>query len=134
VIEGFLHFLLKIGFTLAFGDCLSVLLQVDTAIEDLAVNEHLGESHAVLCERSGLVRANARRRSEGLNGLEILDKHVLLGHALGSQGERDSHSGEETFGHVGDNDTDGEHKVGNSTVPISPSKDEESNSERDSHN
>jgi hypothetical protein len=107
-------------------------LHVDLAVKDLAVNEHLGERHAVLRERSGLVGADAGCGAEGLDGLEILHKHVFLGHALGGEGKRDSDSGEETFRDVGDNDTDGEHKVGNKGVSMVHSESEEDPTESNS--
>ena len=39
--------------------------------------------------------------------LELCVAYVC-GHALGSESQRDSHSGQETFRDGGDNDTDGE--------------------------
>ena len=65
-------------------------------------NKYLGES-------SGLVRADGRGGAQSLDSLEVLDETVLGGHPLRSEGEAHSDSGQETFGHVGDDDSDQEH-------------------------
>ena len=65
----------------------------------------MGNGHTVLGKSTGLVRANGRGRAQCLDSLQVLDQTVLLGHTLGSKGQTDSDSGEETFGDIGDNDT-----------------------------
>jgi hypothetical protein len=53
-------------------------------------------------------------------------------HSLGGKGKRHSDSSEETFGHISDNDTNSEHKVGNGIVSIDETKDKESDTEEES--
>jgi len=54
-------------------------------------------------------------------------------HALGSKSERHSHSGEQTFWYVGDDDTNSEHKVLEHTEALSETEEEERDSKNDSH-
>jgi len=54
---------------------------------------------------------------------------LLLGHTLSSQSEGDSHSAEQTFGHVSDDNTNGEHQVGNVVVSVSNTEQEEGDTE-----
>lgn len=51
------------------------------------------DSHAVLRERAGLVRADAAGGAQGFDGLQVLDEHVLGGHALGGDGQRYGNGG-----------------------------------------
>mmetsp|Transcript_1680 Transcript_1680/g.3152 ORF Transcript_1680/g.3152 Transcript_1680/m.3152 type:complete len:473 (-) Transcript_1680:150-1568(-) len=77
----------------------------------LSTVDNLGDSHDVLSEGSGLVRADAGGGPKGLDSLEVLDEDHLGAHALGSEGKAHRHSGDETLGDVCDNDTNHEHKV-----------------------
>ena len=108
-----------------------VSLVVNGSINLLSVVENVGNSHSVLSEGSGLVRADARGRSESLDRLKVLDEHHLLGHSLGGKSEGDGNSGEETFWNIGDNDSNGEHEVGDNWVFIDNTEDEEDDSKGD---
>jgi len=95
--------------TLSFliDDSFGVSFHVDFTVHDLAVEEDVRDRHSVLGEGTGLIGANARCGTEGLNRLQVLDQHHLLGHTLGSKGQGHCDSGEETLRDVSDNDTDG---------------------------
>jgi hypothetical protein len=80
---------------------------------------------------TGLVRANARGRSKGLNRLEVLDKDEFTSHSLSSKGKRYSDSSKETLWYVGDNDTNGENNVGDKFISVKDTTDEESNTKSD---
>ena len=54
---------------------------------DLVVEPHVGHRHAVLGQGAGLVRADSGGRAQCLHGFKVLHQAVLLGHALGRQGE-----------------------------------------------
>ena len=86
-----------------------VRLPVVFGVDDILADPEVGHSHSVLSERAGLIGADARGGSESLDGLKVLNEDLLLMHALGSQSKGNSYGGEETLGHVSDNDTNGEH-------------------------
>lgn len=65
----------------------------------------MGNGHPVLGEGAGLVGADGGRGAEGLHGFQILHQAVFGGHALGSQGQAYSHSGQQALWHVGYDDT-----------------------------
>jgi hypothetical protein len=106
-----------------------MILVVEGSVEDLSVAEDVGDGHSVLGKSTGLVRADAGGGAEGLDGLEVLDQDHLSGHSLGSEGKRDSDGSEKTLWDVGDDDTNGEHKVGDDVVLINETEDEEDNTE-----
>jgi len=114
------------------GKRVLVDLVVDIGVDDLSVVEDLGYGHSVLSESSGLVGADAGGGAKGLNRLEVLNQHHLGGHGLGSQGEGDGDSGEETFGHVSDNDTNHENEVSDDIVG-GETEQEEANTEGNGH-
>lgn len=58
--------------------------------------------------------------------------YLLLVHALGREGETHGHRGEQAFGHVGDDDTDHEHQVGDQLRLHHETQDEEDDSQGDS--
>ena len=92
----------------------------------------MSDGHSVLGQSSGLVRANGWGRTQGLDGFQVLDEAVLWGHSLGGQGEADSDGGQETFGHVSDDDADQEDDGVQPVVAEDESDDEEADSEEDS--
>jgi len=67
------------------------------------------DGHSILGKSTGLIGANARGGSEGLDGFEILNQHHLTGHSLGSQSKGYCDGGEKTFWDVSDNNTNCEH-------------------------
>ena len=81
---------------------------------------------------AGFIRANSRSGSESFDGFQVFDETIFLGHSLGGESETDSYSSEETFGHIGDNDTDEENNSFEPVVTQNESKDEKSNSEENS--
>jgi len=108
--------------TIASSNFVLVGLHVDLAINNFSTDKHVTKGHSVLGECTCLVGANARSRSEGLNRLKILDKHVLLGHTLSGEGKGDSDSTEETFRDISDNNTNGEDQVSNVTISVGDSE------------
>lgn len=91
------------------------------------------DSHAVLRERAGLVRADAAGGAQGLDGLQVLDEHVLGGHALGGDGQRYGDGGQQTLWHVGDDDSDQEYEVVDEGLAHDESQDEEGDAQRHGH-
>ena len=91
----------------------------------------MGDSHSVLGEGSGLIRADGGGGSEGLDSFQVLDEAVLAGHSLGSEGQAHGNSGDETFRHVGDNDADQEYDGSEPMVSEDEGDDEEGNSKED---
>lgn len=79
------------------------------------VVRHRTDSHTVLGERAGLIRADGGGTAEGLDSFKVLDQALLDSHALGSEGEAHSDGGQKTLRYVGDNDTD---EKDNSVKPI----------------
>jgi len=61
--------------------------------------DHRGHRHLVAGEGAGLVRADDRRRSERLDGGQLLDDGVLAGHALDPQRQHDREDGGQALGH-----------------------------------
>ena len=98
---------------------------------NLVVVPRVLHRHAVLRERTRLVGGDDSRRTESFDGFEVLHEHVLRVHALGSQSQRHSHGGEETFRHVGDDDTNHEDDVLNNRRPVGQTDDKENDTERD---
>ena len=68
------------------------------------------DCHAILGQRASFVRANAGGGAKSLDRLKVLDEHKLLGHSLGSEGQRHGHSGEEALWHISHDDTNCKHK------------------------
>merc|ERR1719394_2016917 len=64
-------------------------------VHDFVVEPHVGDGHPVLGEGAGLVRADAGGGTQGLHGLQVLDKAVLGSHPLGCQSETDSDGSKE---------------------------------------
>ncbi|GMS85838.1 hypothetical protein PENTCL1PPCAC_8013, partial [Pristionchus entomophagus] len=77
--------------------------------------------------------ADGRRGSQGLDGLQVLHQTVLRGHPLGGEGEAHGNCGDETFRHVGHDDTCREHDGGEPVVSEGEGDDEEGDTEEDSH-
>ena len=100
---------------------------------DLIVEPHVGDGHAVLSQRSGFVGANGRRGSERFDGFQILDQTVLASHAFGSERQTDGDGGEQTFGYVGHDDADQEDDRVQPLVAQRQSDDEERHAQEDGH-
>ena len=66
---------------------LTGLFLAGVRLHDIVVEPHVGDGHAVLCERSRLVGADRRGGAERLDSLEVLHETVLAGHTLRSQGQ-----------------------------------------------
>mmetsp|Transcript_29783 Transcript_29783/g.50025 ORF Transcript_29783/g.50025 Transcript_29783/m.50025 type:complete len:1038 (-) Transcript_29783:437-3550(-) len=101
--------------------------------EDLVVIPAVLHGHAVLGQGAGLVGSDDCGGTKGLHGLQVLHKYVLLVHTLGGKGKRHGHSGKQTFGHVGHNDTDHEHDVLDDTGSKHHADGEEGDTENDSN-
>merc|ERR1711953_1440655 len=101
-------------------------------LHDLVVEPHVGHSHPVLGQCSGLVGTDGGGGAKRLHGLEVLDETVLAGHPLSGEGEADSDGGQETLGHVGYDDTDQEDDGVQPVVSENEGDDEEGDAEEDS--
>ena len=66
---------------------LTALIITGVCLDNPIIKPHMGDCHSILCEGSGLVRANGRGRSQGLDSFQILHQTVLTGHALSCQGQ-----------------------------------------------
>jgi hypothetical protein len=67
--------------------------------------------HAVLRQGAGFVGADHGRRAERLDRRQMADQRVAFRHALRAHRERQRHGGQQSFGHVGDDDADREYEV-----------------------
>ena len=61
--------------------------------------DHGGHRHLVAGEGAGLVGADDRRRSQRLDGGQLLDDGALAGHALDAQRQHDREDGGQALGH-----------------------------------
>jgi hypothetical protein len=111
----------------------SGLIFSGVGLNDLVVEPHVSDSHSVLGEGSCLVRADGGGGSQGLDGFQVLDQAILGGHALGGERQTHSDSGEQTFGHVGHDDTNEEDDSVQPMVAEDESNDEEGHTQEDSH-
>jgi len=68
------------------------LVLAGVGLHDLVVDPHVGDGHAVLCQRARLVRADRRRGAQCLDCLEVLHQTVLTGHPLRRQRQTDLHA------------------------------------------
>ena len=103
------------------------------SLDDLVVKPHVSDSHPVLGERSSLVRANGRSRAERLDGLQVLDQAVLASHSLGRQRQTDGDGGQQTLGHVSDDDSNQEDDSIQPLVAKTQGNDEERHAQEDGH-
>lgn len=77
---------------------LTGLIFSGVCLMDLIVEPHVSDSHAVLRQRSGFIRADGGSGSQSLHSLQILHQAVLTGHSLGCEGQthlRDANRREE---------------------------------------
>ena len=93
----------------------------------------MSNGHPVLGQGSSFVRADGRSGAEGFDSLQVLDKAILLGHALGRQRQADGNGGEEAFGHISHDDTDQEDDGVQPVVAESEGDDEEGHAKEDGH-
>ena len=100
---------------------------------DVVVVPHVSDGHAILRERARLVGADGGGGAERLDGLQVLDEAVLLGHALGGEREAHGDGGEQTLGHVGHNDADEKDDRVEPVVAEHERDDEERDAEEDGH-
>ena len=70
----------------------------------------LDDGHLVLGKRAGLVRADGLRAAESLDGRELADNRLALGHFGHAERKHDSHDGNQTLRDGGDGKRDGDHK------------------------
>jgi len=108
-----------------------MILVVEGSIVDGSVAEDVGDGHSVLGKGTGLVGADAGGGTESLDGLEVLDQNHLSSHSLGGKSKGYSDGSEETLWYVGDNNTNGEHKVGDDIVLIDETENEEDDTKGD---
>ena len=92
---------------------------------------HVRDGHPVLGQRASLVGANDRRRSEGLDGLQVFDQAILGGHSLCSERQADSDGGQNSFRHVCHDDSDQEDDSVDPGVTHAQCDDEEDDADRD---
>ena len=97
---------------------------------NLLINPRVLDSHTVLRERTGLIRRNNGGGTKRFDSFEVLHENVLSVHALGGQRQGHGDGREETFGDVGDNDTNHENYVLNNGGTVGNTNNEENHTER----
>ena len=90
----------------------------------------LGE-HAVLGQGAGLVAADHGDRPEGLDGRQLADERVSLGHPSGAQSQGDRDDGRQAFGDSRDRETHRcqEHHIGRLATGDTADEDEDAHEE-----
>ena len=63
------------------------LILAGISLDDLVVEPQVSDGHTVLCQCSGLVRADGGSGSQSLHSFQVLHQTVLAGHTLSSQGQ-----------------------------------------------
>jgi len=63
------------------------LVVAEIRIMDCVAEPQMRHSHSVLRQRASLIRTDCRRRTQSLDGLEVLHQTVLARHTLGSAGQ-----------------------------------------------
>lgn len=112
---------------------LTRLIFSGVSFDDMIVEPHVSDSHSVLSQCSRLVWADSWGGSKRLDSLQILDQAVLGSHSLGSESQADGDSGQQTFWHVSDNDTNEEDDSIKPVVAENESDDEEGDAKKDGH-
>ena len=70
----------------------------------------LDDGHLVLSKGTGFVGADGLRAAKGLDGRELADNRLALGHLGHAERQHDGHDGDQTLGDGGDGKRDGNHK------------------------
>ena len=70
----------------------------------------LDDGHLVLAKGTGLVGADGLRAAESLDGRELADDCLALGHLGHAKRQHDGHDGDQALGDSGDGERDGNHK------------------------
>ena len=70
----------------------------------------LDDGHLVLGKRAGLVGADGLRAAESLDGRELADDCLALGHLGHAKRQHDGHDGDQALGDGSDGERDGNHK------------------------
>lgn len=96
---------------------------------DLLVVDNVGNGHSVASESSGFIGADDGDGSESFDDFEVLDQDTYLEHSLGGESQGDGHLRKETFGDVGDHDTDEEDDGLDDRVAGSYGQDEENDTQ-----
>ncbi|GIX62824.1 uncharacterized protein BcabD6B2_22590 [Babesia caballi] len=81
---------------------------------------HGGGGHLALGEGAGLVTANYGTAPQSLNGGELPNVGVALGHVLGAHRKRDGDDHGQTLGDRGDGEADGQKDDGENAVGVGP--------------
>ena len=93
----------------------------------------MSDRHTILGQCASLIRTDGRSGSQGFNSFQILNQAVLFSHTLGSQSQANCDSSQQSFGYVGDDDTDQEDDSVEPLVAKSQSNDEESDTEENGY-
>jgi len=75
---------------------------------DFSIEPQVLDSHLVLSQGSSLIRADARGRSQGFDGFEILDQDLSVGKSFSGDSEGNGDTGKQTFRDVSDQNSDSE--------------------------
>jgi len=70
---------------------LTRLIFTGVGFEDLIIEPHVSDGHAVLGQRAGLVRADRRRGAQSLHRFQVLHQTVLARHSFGCQSQAHLH-------------------------------------------
>ena len=80
------------------------------AVGSSSQGEHFDARHLIGGESSGLIRADNRGATKGLDRGQRAHDGVFLGHAVGAQGKAGGNDGRKTFGDSSDGEGDGDLK------------------------
>mmetsp|Transcript_45174 Transcript_45174/g.74923 ORF Transcript_45174/g.74923 Transcript_45174/m.74923 type:complete len:443 (+) Transcript_45174:1898-3226(+) len=85
---------------------------VGVALALLQIVVHVLARHHIRGQRTSLVGADHRGGAQSLDRLQVLDAHILVKHTTRSQRQRHCHRSQQTFRHIGHDDTDQKYDVG----------------------
>ena len=100
--HGLTQFLVPLGIGAQRHTCQELLLRRSELVLD--------DGHLVLGKGTGLVGADGLRAAESLDGRELADNCLALGHLGHAKRQHDGHDGDQALGDGSDGERDGDHK------------------------
>jgi len=98
-------------------------------VNNLVIEPHMGDGHPVLGQSTGFIGTDSRSGTESLDGFQVLNQTVFLGHSLSSQSQANGDGSQKTFWDVSDDNTDEEDNSFDQVVSENKGKNEETDSE-----
>ncbi len=78
---------------------------------NFAIHPQTGDSHHILGQGAGLVRADDRGRTERLDGGQAADQRIAVDHLAHAQRQTDRYHGCQAFRHGSDGQADRDHET-----------------------